>query len=128
MKLLLDTHTFLWLVWGHTNLSQTARTLLAVTQNDLYLSVASVWEIAIKVNLKKLILNVPLEVFINTRTTTYQLIVLPVHLPHAVAVVSLPNHHRDPFDRILIAQATVEHVAILSADAAFDAYPVQWLW
>lgn len=128
MKLLVDTHTFLWLVWGHANLSQAARQLLADPNNVLVLSVASVGEMAIKVGLKKLVLNAPLDAFVSTWITTYQLNVLTVHLRHALTVQALPGHHRDPFDRMLIAQATVEQLALVSADTIFDAYGVRRLW
>src|SRR5690349_16711496 len=108
MKLLLDTHAFLWLVEGSPSLSAAARTALADTANDLFLSAASVWELAIKTGNNKLTLSNPLDVFVAKWTVAYQLDLLPISAPHALAVVGMPNHHKDPFDRILIAQAKVE--------------------
>lgn len=128
MKLLLDTHTFLWLVEGNPNLSVAAQNALALPTNDLYLSVASVWELAIKTGLKKLTLSDPLDAYVSKWTATYQLSLLPIDTPHALAVVGLPDHHRDPFDRILIAQAMVAGMALVSADKKFAPYPVTIVW
>lgn len=128
MKLLLDTHTFLWLVEGSPNLSAAAQAALADPTNELYLSVASVWELAIKTGNKKLTLSDPLDLFVDKWTVAYQLALLPIERPHALAVVGLPDHHRDPFDRILIAQALVERMTLVSADAKFAPYLVPILW
>src|SRR5947209_12727009 len=108
MKLLLDTHTFLWLVEGSPNLSTAAQAALADPANELFLSVASVWELAIKTGNKKLVLRDPLDAFVGKWTVVYQIALLPIDAPYALTVVGLPDHHRDPFDRILIAQALVE--------------------
>ena len=128
MKLLLDTHTFLWLVEGSPKLSAAAQAALADPANESYLSVASVWELAIKTGNKKLSLTDPLDKFVGKWTVAYQLALLPIDTPHALAVVGLPDHHRDPFDRILIAQALVERMTLLSADAKFASYSVPILW
>ena len=128
MKLLLDTHTFLWLVEGSPSLSRAAQAALAGPANKLFLSVASVWELAIKTGNHKLALSDPLDTFVGKWTLTYQIALLPIGTPHALAVVGLPNHHRDPFDRILIAQALVEGMTLISADAKFTAYSVPILW
>jgi PIN domain nuclease of toxin-antitoxin system len=128
MKLLLDTHTFLWLVEGNPNLSVTAQTALADPANDLILSTASVWELAIKIGTGKLVLSDPLDVFVGKWVPTYHLVMLPVDTPHALAVVGLPHHHRDPFDRILITQAQVEGMTVVTADAKFTPYAVSILW
>lgn len=127
MKLLLDTHTFLWLVEGHASLSSAAQAALADGGNELYLSVASVWELAIKVGNGKLILNNPLQAFVNHWTATYQITLLPIDAPHAIGVASLPLHHRDPFDRLLIAQALIEGMVLVSADVHFASYSVPLL-
>jgi len=92
------------------------------------LSAATYWEIAIKVKIKKLTLTVPFAKFINDAIAAYSLVLLPINIPHAEVLTTLPLHHRDPFDRMLIAQAMVEKIAILSADAAFDAYPITRIW
>jgi PIN domain nuclease of toxin-antitoxin system len=128
MKLLLDTHTFLWLVEGSPNLSAGASTALADPANALYLSVASVWELAIKIGNKKLTLTDPLDVFVSKWGATYQLSLLPIQLPHVLAVAGLPDHHKDPFDRILIAQATVEGMTLVTADGKFVPYGVPIIW
>jgi PIN domain nuclease of toxin-antitoxin system len=128
MRLLLDTHTFLWLVEGSPNLSAAARTALADPANDLFLSVASVWELAIKTGNKKLTLRDPLDVFVFKWTANYQLDLLPIQTPHALAVVGLPDHHKDPFDRILLAQAVVEGMTLVSGDGKFTPYGVPILW
>ncbi|MHB1421664.1 MAG: type II toxin-antitoxin system VapC family toxin [Gemmataceae bacterium] len=128
MKLLLDTHAFLWLVAGSPNLSMRAQATLADPANELYLSVASIWEPAIKTGSKKLILNEPLDRFVGKWAVAYQLALLPIQTSHALAVTGLPDHHRDPFDRILIAQALVEGMTLASADAKFNPYSVPILW
>jgi PIN domain nuclease of toxin-antitoxin system len=120
-KLLLDTHTFLWFIDDSPQLSVRAKSLLE-SDNDLLLSVASLWEIAIKYSLDKLKLPTMYEMFIPQQLTVNDVEVLPISLPHLAAVSVLPRHHRDPFDRLLIAQAIVENVAIVSVDSAFDAY------
>ena len=128
MKLLVDTHTFLWLVEGSPKLSSTAKAALANRNNELYLSVASIWELAIKVGNKKMALTDPLDMFVGKWTLAYQLALLPIDAAHVLAVVGLPDHHRDPFDRILIAQAHVESMTLVSVDAKFAPYSVPILW
>jgi len=128
LKLLLDTHTFLWLVEGSPNLSIAAQAALADPANEAFLSVASVWELAIKTANKKLALSDPLDAFVAKWTVTYQIALLPIDTPHPLALVGLPNHHRDPFDRILIAQALVEGMTLMSADAKFTPYSAPILW
>ena len=128
MKLLLDTHTFLWLVEGNPNLSAAAQTALADPANELFLSVASVWELVIKTGNKKLTLRDPVDVFVAKWTAFYQLSLLPIQTQHALAVVGLPNHHKDPFDRILIAQALVEGMTLVTGDNKFAPYGVPLIW
>jgi PIN domain nuclease of toxin-antitoxin system len=128
MKLLLDTHAFLWLVEGNAKLSAPAQTALADPANDLFLSVASVWELVIKTGNKKLTLRDPLHVFVAKWTAFYQLDLLPIQTPHALAVVGLANHHKDPFDRILIAQALVEGMTLVAGDTKFAPYGVSIIW
>lgn len=128
MKLLLDTHTFLWLIEGSPNLSAAAQAALADSANELLLSVASVWELAIKTGNNKLALSGPLDAFVATWTATYQIALLPIVTPHALAVAGLPHFHRDPFDRMLIAQALVEGMTLVSVDAKFVPYSIPILW
>lgn len=128
MKLLLDTHTFLWFVMGSPNLSADARALIEDAANERFLSVASLWEMAIKLSIGKLTLAAPLDVMIPQQLGLNGIELLNIKIGHATAVATLPFHHRDPFDRLLIAQATVEKMAIVGMDTVFDAYPVTRLW
>lgn len=128
MKLLLDTHTFLWLVEGDPNLSVAAQAAIADPANDLFLSVASVWELAIKTYNKKLTLRDPLDAYLARWTATYQVDLLPIQLAHALATMGLPSHHKDPFDRILIAQASIEGMTLVSGDSKFAPYRIRLLW
>jgi len=128
MRLLLDTHSFLWFISGSTNLSPTARTLIEDASNQPLLSVASLWEMAIKLSLGKLSLAQPFEVLIPQQMRLNGIKLLGIEVEHAAVVSRLPFHHRDPFDRLLIAQAMVEQMPIVSADAAFDTYTVKRLW
>jgi PIN domain nuclease of toxin-antitoxin system len=127
MKILLDTHTFLWFINDSSDLSSNAADLLE-SDVDLLLSIASLWEIAIKVNLKKLTLPDDYEWFIPEQIKLNSIEVLPVSLEHLTIVVKLPLHHRDPFDRLLIAQAIAEDVQVISADTKFDNYGVNRKW
>jgi PIN domain nuclease of toxin-antitoxin system len=128
MKLLLDTHTFLWFIMGNPNLSANARLLIEDQSNEKYLSVASLWEIAIKVSIGKLALTASFDTLIPQQLSLngFELLNLEVH--HAAALIQLPFHHRDPFDRLLIAQAMVEQMQIVSTDSTLDAYQTTRLW
>lgn len=128
MKLLLDTHAFLWLVEGNPGLSATARAALTDPLNQVFISVALVWELAIKINSGKLTLNDRLSTYVQTWVEAYHLELLPIRTEHALSVVDLPNHHRDPFDRMLLAQTQVEGMTLLSADAKLAPYNVSILW
>jgi PIN domain nuclease of toxin-antitoxin system len=128
MKLLLDTHAFLWLVEGNSRLGRKASTVVADPSNELFLSVASIWELAIKVGNGRLVLSEPLASFVSKWTATYQLSQMPVLSAHAVTVTTLAPHHRDPFDRLLIARALAEDMVLMSGDAKFMAYGVPILW
>jgi PIN domain nuclease of toxin-antitoxin system len=128
MTLLIDTHSFLWFVEGSLQLSSRARRLIEDARNDRFLSVASVWEMAIKVGIGKLNLGQPIETFIPHQLSLNGIDLLGIALSHAAAVARLPMHHRDPFDRMLVAQAQVEQMPIVSNDPALDAYAVTRLW
>ncbi|NES82353.1 MAG: type II toxin-antitoxin system VapC family toxin [Moorea sp. SIO2B7] len=128
MKLLLDTHTFIWLTVSQGKLSEQVKSLLADRQNDLFLSLVSVWEMQIKLQLNKLSFNFPLAEVLERQQQTNDLYFLPIELDHIYALASLPLQHRDPFDRLLIAQAVVEQMPLLSIDSVFDGYPIQRLW
>jgi PIN domain nuclease of toxin-antitoxin system len=126
--LLLDAHALLWFLWGHGNLSAKAQAMMADGANDLLLSAGTLWEIAIKVGLGKLQLAESYEVFMDKAILDNELSILPISVKHAATVSTLPLHHRDPFDRLLVAQAMVEQIPIVSRDPALDAYPVARLW
>jgi PIN domain nuclease of toxin-antitoxin system len=127
MTILLDTHTFLWFINDSSELSRNATELLE-SDVDLLLSVASLWEIAIKVNLKKLTLPDAYEIFIPQQIALNSIQILPIALQHLTLVAKLPLHHRDPFDRLLIAQAIAEDIQIISKDTKFDFYSVERRW
>ncbi|MEH2443518.1 type II toxin-antitoxin system VapC family toxin [Nostoc sp.] len=128
MKLLLDTHLIIWSAGNPEKLSQRVRNLLIDTNNFWLVSMASVWELQIKSQLGKLNLGSSLPNFIETQQRVNNLQILPIELTHIYALEALPSYHRDPFDRILIAQAIVEKMPLLSVDIVFDAYPVQRVW
>ncbi len=128
MKFLLDTHSFLWFIEDNPRLSSTGRALMEAADNQLFLSAASVWEMAIKISLSKLRLSQPFEVFIPEQLSRNRIELLDITVQHAAVVSGLPFHHRDPFDRLLIAQALTESLPIIGNDGAFDAYAVTRLW
>lgn len=128
MRHLLDSHTLLWYALADPKLSATAKALILDPANAILISPASYWEIAIKVSIGKLTLHQPYEDFIDVCLNKYGFAILPIEPKHAAALISLPHHHKDPFDRLLIAQAIVEDVPIISSDTALDAYPVKRLW
>lgn len=128
MKVLLDTQAFLWFIIGDEQLSQPARAEIENEENDLYISSASLWEMAIKVSLGKLTLTEPLETLITEQLETNGIGVLGITIPHVTKVSSLPFHHRDPFDRLIISQGLVENMPIISVDDVFDDYGVKRIW
>lgn len=128
MNLLLDTHSFLWFIGGNTNLSPTARSLIEDTSNQPFLSLASLWEIAIKSSLGKLTLAQPFEVLMPRQMELNGIKPLNIELDDLALVAKLPLHHRDPFDRLLVAQAIERQIPVISADMAFEFYGVQRLW
>ena len=128
MKLLLDTHTFIWWDSEPAKLSPQALTLCQERTNSLLLSVASAWEMQIKLQLGKINLRLPLAEVIASQQQTNDIQVLSVALGHVLALQDLPAHHKDPFDRLLIAQANVEEAVLVSHDPVFAHYPVKVLW
>ena len=128
MKLLLDTHTFLWWVTDDARLSQAARALIADGRNELYFSVASGWEIAIKAQLGRLQLPDNAPQFVMAQLSLNAIEILPIQLHHALHVYKLPMHHRDPFDRMLIAQSQLESLPIITLDPQINGYEVQTIW
>jgi PIN domain nuclease of toxin-antitoxin system len=128
MRLLGDTHAIFWYIEGDPKLSLTARTLIQDASNEVLISAASYWEIAIKVSMGKWQLNRPYEDFMDIGLNQYAFQVLPILPTHTARLIGLPFHHKDPFDRLLVAQALVEQIALISADPALDAYGVTRLW
>ncbi|OAN45093.1 twitching motility protein PilT [Chloroflexus islandicus] len=128
MNLLLDTHSFIWFIDDHPALSSHARDLIAEPTHTIFLSIASIWEMAIKVSLGKLELNQPFELFLPYHLIRNNINILDIAIDHAMRVATLPFHHRDPFDRLIIAQSLIENIPIIGSDAVFDAYGVSRLW
>jgi PIN domain nuclease of toxin-antitoxin system len=128
LRVLLDTHAFLWWIGDDPRLSERAREMLSDGDNDLVFSAASGWEIAIKARLGLLHVPGDLNTYLFRQLTENYTSVLPVHLSHALRVHALPEHHRDPFDRLLVAQAIVEEIPLLSADPRIARYPVEVVW
>ncbi|HBK22749.1 MAG TPA: PIN domain nuclease [Planktothrix sp. UBA10369] len=128
MKLLFDTHTFIWWDSQPNKLSQKAWALLQDRSSILLLSVVSIWEIQIKLQVGKLTLNRALLEIIESQQKINQIEVLPVNLDHVLALDSLPLIHKDPFDRLLVAQANVENAVLVSGDPIVAQYPVNVNW
>lgn len=128
MKLLLDTHAFIW--WDSQSSSLSSKALAACTDpaNELFLSLASVWEMQIKVQLGKLKLRAPLAGIIEEQERTNRIGILQIAIGHVFAVGKLPPLHRDPFDRMLIAQANEDGARLVSNDPLISQYPVKVLW
>lgn len=128
MKVLLDTHSFLWFVLNDPKLSQDARHTIQEPENEVLISPASFWEIAIKVRLGKIDLHGSYDDFVRRGIAGNDFTILPIEPRHTSVLTTLPLHHRDPFDRLLVAQAMIEDVAIVSVDTALDSYSVRRIW
>ena len=128
MNYLLDTHSFLWFIGGNDKLSAQARQTIENTNHSIFLSMASVWEMGIKSSIGKLKLTENFEKSIVEPIHDNAFEILDIALPHIISLQSLPWHHRDPFDRLLISQSHVEKLPLISADALFDPYGVQRIW
>lgn len=128
MRVLLDTHALLWWINDDSRLSEEAREILSDGDNELLFSVASGWEMAIKIGLGKLTVTGELGSYLSKRLTENAIEVLPIKLKHAVGVTELPLYHRDPFDRLLVSQALHEMLVLLSSDPQLARYPAQVVW
>ncbi len=124
MRFLLDTHILLWFLEGNQLLSKSRRQIIANPQNDVFLSIASLWEMAIKISLGKLTLVQPLADVIK-QIALEDIMILPILPEHTLQVLTLPFHHRDPFDRIIIAQSQIENLPIVTDDREFSTYAVK---
>lgn len=128
MNYLLDTHTFLWFINDDSSLNATAKTLIEDPENTIYLSVASIWEMAIKVSLEKLEMPLPFTDFIDEQLDKNTIILLKIKTAHTGIVATLPFYHRDPFDRLIIAQSKVEVIPVIGKDTIFDNYGIERVW
>lgn len=128
MRVLLDTHAFLWWINDDLQLSSEARSLITDPTNEIFFSAASGWEIAIKAQIGKLRFPPNLEQFVLKQLQMNSFTVLPMHLSHTLRVYALPPLHGDPFDRILVAQSQIESMPILTRDGLIAQYEVTTLW
>ena len=128
MKYLLDTHALLWFLAGGKQLSGKARQLIEDLDNEIFVSIVSLWEIAIKVSLGKLTLTKSFEDLFPEQLHLNSIEILPITVDSLIKLTALPSHHRDPFDRLIIAQALVEGLPIIGVDSAFDAYGISREW
>lgn len=128
MRMLLDTHTFLWWIMDDPRLSDAARKHLEDGRNETFFSAASAWEIAIKTRIGKLTLPSRPEQFVSEQLFSNNFLVLPISVIHALSVYELPDFHRDPFDRMLVAQSKFERLAIITSDDLIKQYGVETIW
>jgi PIN domain nuclease of toxin-antitoxin system len=128
VRLLLDTQAFLWFILDDPQLSATANALISDPKNDVEVSPASYWEIAIKISIGKYSLPEPFATFMEREIIANDFRILHIAPKHASVVSTLPFHHRDPFDRLIVAQAMVEQIPIVSSDPALDAYGISRFW
>jgi PIN domain nuclease of toxin-antitoxin system len=130
MRVLLDTHAFLWWIDQHQRLTATARDAIADSQTEVFVSVVNVWEIVIKAKIGRFTMPGDLASFLHQQITTNYFQILPVEMAHALKVYDLADHpdHKDPFDRLLVAQALSEDMALISNDADLDHYGIERIW
>ena len=129
MKFLLDTHVFLWWINADKRISDKIISIISDVNNDIFLSSASCWEVVIKSKIGKLsISEASVPDFINRQIIDNQIIPLAIDSGHALNVYNLPDYHRDPFDKIIISQAIIEELPIITADNLFSKYPVKIIW
>ena len=128
MNILLDSHTLIWFSQNSPQLSSSAIEILEDRNNLLFLSLVSVWEIQIKVQLGKLNLDISLSELVKDQTKINDVQILPMKLSHIWTLDTLPYYHKDPCDRLLISQAITENLIILGVDSVFDSYPVEKIW
>lgn len=127
-RLLLDTQALLWFLLDDPRLSSAALANISDANNQILVSPATLWEIGIKISIGKYVLPEPFEPFMDRELADNNFVLLPILTRHVSALTSMAFHHRDPFDRLIIAQAMVEDIPLVSADAAFASYPVTVIW
>ena len=128
MKYLLDSHVLFWIITGDLQLSRKAKNIYLDEKNKIFISIASLWEIAIKISLNKLSISMSLPEFVQEHVIANEIFIMPIELTHIYNLENLPFYHRDPFDRLIIAQSMAEKINILSNDTVFDRYPVKRIW
>ena len=128
MRVLIDSHALIWYVDQDKLLSIASHAAISDPANDLLLSAGSIWEIGIKIGLGKLLLTQPFKVWMNQAISDLHVTVLPLTVEYVDVQSNLPKHHGDPFDRLVVAQAIVEQVSIISADVNLDAYGITRIW
>ncbi len=127
MKLIIDTHTLLWFFSNHDDLSEKARRAIENSSNDVFISIASFWEISIKLSLAKIALDIPFELLFE-EAEKLDISILNVKKEHLICLKELPFIHRDPFDRMIACQSIVEDYTLVSIDKIFDKYKIQRVW
>jgi len=128
VNVLIDTHALLWIAGDEKQVSARAKGVFLNPRNELYFSIANLWEMAIKISIKKLNLGSTLDDFVDDHIVGNGIRLLPIKPSHVVRVATVPFIHRDPFDRLMIAQAMVENMRILSSDGRLDGYSVRRIW
>lgn len=128
MRYLIDTHAFIWFITNDDRLGAQAYEEISNIKNEIVLSIASLWEMAIKASLGKLELGKPFRALIPRELIINEIGVLPIAQKHLLVLADLPLHHRDPFDRLIIAQAMIEGIPVVSHDSDFPQYPIQIVW
>ncbi len=128
MRYLLDTHAFLWFISDDKRLSKNANALMRNRSNELYFSSASAWEISIKIGIRRLSIQDEMESFLLAQLSENGILPLPITIPHAAYITKLPGIHKDPFDRILIAQSVIEDMPLLSRDRTLRKYDANVIW
>jgi PIN domain nuclease of toxin-antitoxin system len=128
MKYLIDTHVLLWLATDNPALSKKVKRIFLNEENEIYLSFASIWEMAIKMSLNKLTLKLPLKKFIEEHIVGNGIKLLEIKVNHLLEIEKLPFHHHDPFDRLIISQSIAESIPIITSDTNFDDYDIKVIW
>jgi len=128
MKYLIDTHTLLWIVTKNKKLSKKVKDIYLNSENQIFISLASLWEMAIKINLNKLSINEPLKDFVKNQIKSNDINILDIKTKHILLLENLPYYHKDPFDRLIISQSINEQIPLLSFDKVFDKYSIKRIW
>ncbi|MBN1290433.1 MAG: type II toxin-antitoxin system VapC family toxin [Candidatus Latescibacteria bacterium] len=128
MKYLIDTHVLLWIITEDKKLSDIVKQIYLNSENEIFFSLACIWEMAIKISLGKIFIDQPLDKFIDKYIKGSNIEILMIDLQDVIKIETLPFFHRDPFDRLIIAQSIEKDIPILSSDSIFDAYTVKRIW